>query len=552
MLSVVLYGRNDSYGYNLHKRAALSINCIAELLSEPDDEILFVDYNTPNDYPTFPEAIQDTLTEKAWDRLRILRVRPQIHARFAGRTHLAALEPIARNIAIRRSNESNRWVLSTNTDMIFVPHTARSLSAIAAELNDGFFHLPRFEIPETLWETFDRKDPARVIAQVGEWGRTAHLNEIVFGEKEIKFDGPGDFQLLLRSDLFRFHGFHEDMILGWHVDSNIAKRFYLAYGEVGDVSDELYGYHCDHTRQVTPAHKRNAAANDIGRFFTSVTRSDIPEQAAIWGCPDDTIEEVRLRRAPSFDYVRGLRTAIEAPMERPTLVAYNASTYDKTDFDPRHVLPFLADSFVPAPRQWSVAWEGAGQDMLALFHALWTEMAFTGSILVEPWSAHLLRLDELKKVEVVERSALEARANVFVFDFGKPSAEPRSSGFVRPGLLDERVLGEVRGAFLDLAHGELKRILRGEAHRRFIAIGALHNEYEQLFHRHVGAASTPFGTRVRHGFVHAERPGAVERITTGTKEGLRHWAKSNLSERQLGALRHWVSIARQIRRGPVL
>ena len=30
-----------------------------------DDEIIFVDYNTPDDFPTFPEAIQDTLTERA-------------------------------------------------------------------------------------------------------------------------------------------------------------------------------------------------------------------------------------------------------------------------------------------------------------------------------------------------------------------------------------------------------------------------------------------------------------------------------------------------------
>ena len=57
MISIVLYGRNDSYGYNLHKRAALSLNCMAELLSDKDDEILFVDYNTPNDYPTFPEIL---------------------------------------------------------------------------------------------------------------------------------------------------------------------------------------------------------------------------------------------------------------------------------------------------------------------------------------------------------------------------------------------------------------------------------------------------------------------------------------------------------------
>ena len=105
MLSVIVYGRNDSHGYNLHKRAAISLNCIAEVLSDVDDEILFVDYNTPNDLPTFVEAIYDTLTPKAKSVLRVFRVRPDLHSRLGGdRTHLLALEPHSRNIALRRSN----------------------------------------------------------------------------------------------------------------------------------------------------------------------------------------------------------------------------------------------------------------------------------------------------------------------------------------------------------------------------------------------------------------------------------------------------------------
>ena len=92
MISVILYGRNDSYGYNLHKRAAISLNCIAEILTDHDDEIIFVDYNTPDDFPTFPEAIFDTLTEKTINKLRILRVRPDYHEIiFGGKTHLNTL-----------------------------------------------------------------------------------------------------------------------------------------------------------------------------------------------------------------------------------------------------------------------------------------------------------------------------------------------------------------------------------------------------------------------------------------------------------------------------
>src|SRR5262249_5871613 len=127
MISIVLYGRNDNYGYNLHKRAALSLNCMAEMIEQEDDEILFVDYNTPDDFPTFPEAIQDTLSKKARQKLRIFRVRPRTHQRFSSKTSLKAIEPISRNVAIRRSSPVNRWVLSTNTDMIFVPRSAASL-----------------------------------------------------------------------------------------------------------------------------------------------------------------------------------------------------------------------------------------------------------------------------------------------------------------------------------------------------------------------------------------------------------------------------------------
>ena len=251
MISIILYGRNDNYGYNLHKRAALSFNCMAEVLEQDDDEILFVDYNTPNDFPTFPEAIQDTLTKKACERLRILRVRPHVHQRFKSKTRLVALEPIARNVAVRRSNPDNRWILSTNTDMIFVPQRAASLDEIVDSLPSGFYHAPRIEIPETLWESLDRTEARAAIDTVRHWGWSLHINEIVLGSPFILYDGPGDFQLMQRSDLFQIDGFDETMLLGWHVDLNIAARLTLVHGRVGDLGGAVYGYHCDHTRQIT-------------------------------------------------------------------------------------------------------------------------------------------------------------------------------------------------------------------------------------------------------------------------------------------------------------
>ena len=222
MFSVIIYGRNDSHGYNLHKRAAISFNALAEVMSDPDDEILFVDYNTPDDHPTFPEAIHDTLTDKAKKVMRILRVRPEQHVHLKARTHLVALEAQSRNVALRRSNPRNRWILYTNTDMLLVPrnegeslerHPGRPSPMASTRCRDSRF-------PEMLWEAaFDRRDPAGNLAKLRDWSVRFHLNQVVHNYMPMKYDALGDFQAALREDMFAIHGFDEDD------DPGLALRF---------------------------------------------------------------------------------------------------------------------------------------------------------------------------------------------------------------------------------------------------------------------------------------------------------------------------------------
>jgi hypothetical protein len=506
MISIVLYGRNDSYGYNLHKRAALALNCMAEVLTDPADEILFVDYNTPDDFPTFPEAIADTLTRHASERLRILRVRPTVHARVKDATHLVAIEPIARNVAVRRSNPENRWILSTNTDMIFVPRTAASLSDIAATLEPGYYHLPRFEIPESVWEGFDRRDPAAVIARVEALGRTMFLNEIVYGAESIKYDAPGDFQLILRDDLFRIHGFDEQMLLGWHVDSNVAKRLFLIYGVVGDVVDRIFGYHCDHTRQVTPMHRHKAPSNDLQRFIADVQQPDLPGQSLSWGCPDDEIEELRLTESASRVYVRALGSVLDGEWDHPVEARYTPDSFGETAYDPRHVLPFLMDLFVSLPRGVTVGWIGARADTFGMFAHAWRALGFGGQLLVDAWSAPLLLPGETPGVEVSGRRGIADAADVLVFDFGPPSDSPESLGRVpaNPDALDAAGDRLLREAFHELLETERARVKAGAAPRRVRCLDAVHNPYEWIVQREIGAASTPFAARLRHGYVTTE------------------------------------------------
>ena len=509
MISIVLYGRNDDHGYNLHKRAALAINCMAEVLSDPTDEILFVDYNTTDDHPTLPEAIADTLTETAVARLRILRARPVIHQRVSDRTHLKVVEPIARNVAVRRSNPANRWILSTNADMILVPRGASSLSDVVRTLPDGFYHLPRFDVPESLWEGFDRREPRAVMARIREYGRSLFLNEVVVGSECIRYDAPGDFQLMLRSDLFRFDGFNEEMLLGWHVDFNIARRLFLAYGAVGDARPYVYGYHCDHTRRLTPAHTHKAAKNDPAVFVDGVSAPDLPSQRDTWGCPHDLVEELTLRHSSHAHYVRGLGEVLHGEWAEPAEVRYTPDSYDRHGYDARHVLPFLGDLFATAPRTLSVGWFGGRPDLFELFCGLWGSWGFAGQILIERWTAALVAPAPPAAVQVERLAAMAAAVDVWVIDFSVPSDSAGPFAFGQEGWIDDAIQCLVERAFGAVTALERARVAEGRPPRRIICIDAVHNRYEALVNREIDAASTPFSSRLRHGFVVARDAGVM-------------------------------------------
>lgn len=518
MISAVLYGRNDNYGYNLHKRAALSINCISEVLTEPEDELLFVDYNTPDDYPTFPEAIQDTLTATAKEKLRILRVRPSVHNRFRDRSHLIALEPIARNVAVRRSNPANRWILSTNTDMIFVPHQGMSLSRFAKDIPRGLYHLPRFEIPETLWETFDRRDAHNTVDTIREWAQIAHLNEIVTLVDFTRFDGPGDFQLMDRNDLFAIHGFNESMLLGWHVDSNLAKRAHLLYGETRDLVDGVFGYHCDHTRQVTPMHRKDSKSNDLKVFVDNVTCAEVPEQADTWGCVNDDIEEIRLSNTRNRVYLDGLKTCIPNRMTEPTSSAYVRETYDKVSYDAPHILPFLADIFVNAPPKLRVGWVGCNPEMYEMFSKMWLELNPGGELVVfEPLAEKFGNVLPAEK-RVSDLQEFSSQVDAFIFDYLVPDESVANAE-------KQQMLAKIRETFIELAHDEQQHLSEGRL-RRFVVVNAIHNAFEQITNAHLHTARTPFSSRIRQGFVVKVSQGALapwaERMqigNAGLKEG---------------------------------
>ncbi len=155
------------HGYNLHRRAALSLNCIAEVLTDPDDEIIFVDYNTPDELPTFIEAIADTLTDRASTCFgccacppRSTRSASRAHSPFRGRAGSQKRRgPTSEPLQSVAAFDEHGHDLRAGPD--------RSLSEICEHLADGYYGLPRFELPEWLWERCLEAIPA------GRWPRSS-------------------------------------------------------------------------------------------------------------------------------------------------------------------------------------------------------------------------------------------------------------------------------------------------------------------------------------------------------------------------------------------
>jgi hypothetical protein len=510
MISVILYGRNDNHGYNLHKRAAISFNALAEVLTDEGDEILFVDYNTPEDHPTFPEAIGDTLTEKARRLMRIFRVRPELHARFRGHTHLVALEAQSRNVALRRSNPGNRWILYTNTDMLLVPRDEDdSLSDILAALPDGFYQAPRFELPEMLWEAaFNRLEPADNLAKLREWAKQFHLNQVVHNFLPMRFDALGDFQAALREDMFAIHGFNEAMIHGWHCDSNIAARLSLYRGSPDSVADKLFAYHCDHTRVAASNNSgRRTRMNSQNRYIWDVTTPFLPAQAENWGWPDAEIEEVRLQDAAVYQrFVAGVSAAVEPAVEpfRTTNLEWHLY-YDMT-YDLKHTISFVCDQLLTLPRSINVAVIGTRGDFLTLFARAWIGMGFRGKLFVPAEFADMPA--DLPGVEILPYDVLIHRVHAFIFEFGVASQgidDPVRTGRRASGE-DRRRLRIVERYFRHAASVEAKtRPKDRRMQRRFIGVNVIYNEYWRLFTGHVTGTIGPFCSQVLAGYVRRDR-----------------------------------------------
>jgi hypothetical protein len=291
VISIITYGRNDNYSYNLVKRTALAFNCLAEVLTN-EDEILFTDYNTPDHLPTLPEFIWDTLTDKALNLVKVIRISAGIHELIKEDSPLPILENVSRNAAIVRSNPQNHWILSTNPDVLLVLSShCQNLAELLRNVGDSFYEMPRMDIPESVWSSLRRTDPEANIRILRDWlisnrAAVAETSPDWQYQKYILFDAPGDFQLAPREYFIRLRGFDEAMNKYFHSDSNLAKRMWLLNGgRTEHLLGKLWVLHQDHylsgewAKTVT-----GIVHNDLS---TNVTRQNVIEaNQPNWGLQD--------------------------------------------------------------------------------------------------------------------------------------------------------------------------------------------------------------------------------------------------------------------------
>lgn len=481
-ISVLVYGRNDSHGYNLPRRAATSLNAMALVLDDRD-EILFVDANGPDTFPTFLESISDTLTERARAMVRIIRVRPSEYRRWTPQAKLPVHEPFCRNVGLRRVQDGTRWILSMNTDIIPVFHGSTDFASLRARLVPGHLHVaPRVELPEAFWEILDRRDPHAVIESCRDWGRSARLDVVVDTGEISLHDGPGDFQLFPLELGLKLQGFDESIVGGWHVDGNFCARSRLETGGNVSLAESLFAYHLDHNRMATHIHRNRHASETPEMLMHGVRQAMADHQRDTWGAPGAEFEEFRIPQPGSFRFGAPTASASDAPLrQRLHDDAFNHGL--GTDSDT--VFPHLASHLSTFGKETRLAYLGASRRMAELLDGF---AATRGMI--------LRCANEDRREDASAFVADATKADVLIVDAW--SADLWADGLPRDPRLEAGALG-VRCRWIDDLLARIHRRIFPRAGKGplVLFVSAQHTWLDLDVHRFFDITLAPWGARVR-------------------------------------------------------
>ena len=472
MISVILYGRNDNHGFNYSKRVAISINCLASTLSDKNDEILFADCCSPENLPTLIESIYDTLTPRAKQIIKVIRIRKEDIA-ITDSKHFEAL---ARNTLINCSHSDNRWILSTNPDMILVPKEEKSnLSELVKNLEDGFYLLPRFSIPENIWNTyFDRQSPEKIASFLRENSQALHLETVVEKRSLIMFDNPGDFQLMLREDILALNGFEEKMTSSWHIDANLCKRMEIFGRRAKSLEHILKGFHCNHhlgKRRLSQGSEQNSWK----RFVVDVKKYKATNTSL--GLNHKTLEEVVFNQS----YKENLKESLSNFLEKIHTRVLSTETFHTLRYEPQSALCYVFDRIKNSSKKTSIFYVGLNADIADSLDKFLKLNSLNPSVKIS--SLRILKSIHFKDCK---------DSDFFIFDFGisKHSSDER--------LIFDHETKDTLYFFNKL----VKMLVRAKKSPTFIGLNVLHTDFKILFCRHIQIENADHASSIIVGSLH--------------------------------------------------
>jgi hypothetical protein len=516
MISIVTYGRNDNYGFNLAKRTAMSFNSLAEILTE-EDEIFFVDYNTPGHLPTLPEDIWDTFTEKARQIIKVIRISSQVHQEIKKDSPLPILENVSRNAAIVRSNPKNHWMLSTNPDVLLVLASKwKTFPELLSSLRDSFYELPRFDIPESVWGSLSRFDPKSNMSVLRDWliANRAAVAETVADyrfQKYYLFDAPGDFQLAPREYFFLCRGFDEAMNLHFHSDSNLAKRMWLLNGQKTDhIVEDLWVLHQDHYLSGEWT-SRTSSTKPNNWMKKVILQDEIEANDSNWG-----LQNIDL---PVFNLAERMGKRRTFSLGQPVAECNGNLTlsreidwsmqpvYRLHHYDPEQITLYLREMLQVIPLQSNVIYVGDNAQTLALIRKTWSEISPGGPEILDLLTVTSASEDILPDVLLVDCFYERSEA----WERSVRAASNRIQEQLSRKRISEAEAHEEIARYADTAdHVNLEKRLIPLWHRQFkkirlrtgayvIVLGC--NTYVDLFARFQEAIAIPCGLKQSPGLL---------------------------------------------------
>lgn len=279
MISVIMFSRNDDYGVNLQQRVSLTLNLWAQHLSL-QDEIIFVDDNTPADKPTLPEEIADSLSGRVKRLLRILRVSEETHKQF--NTCLPVGDLHTRNIGIRHARMP--WIALTTVDNVAFGLYPTLLDL--AELKPAAWCSLVQKVPVHAWTTIYH--PWILRKMLTAWERVIPTHE---GQhKDFVHQKAGDL-LIMPTDLaIMAKGFEEGMTGLGGAEATLMKKVQNLGYQVNSCAKWIQLFHLEHDLPGKPSiYQQGFPQNDWEEWVTNLTESRNPDT---WG--QYPVEEIRL------------------------------------------------------------------------------------------------------------------------------------------------------------------------------------------------------------------------------------------------------------------